>query len=359
MNITNQVPMHLQVSKLSGIGNNEGKNSQVWIAHDPQLKEDLILKEISKKSLDKQNIENYFLEAQILNNGKHPHVMPIRYAAEDDTNIYLTMPYYKKGSLNSLMDDYSLSVKDIIKYSLDFLSGILYIHIKGFLHLDVKPTNIVINDYDRAILTDFGLSKYLDEHGMATQRLQYNLHRSPESFNTINKTILDDIYQAGLTLYRCCNGNKNFHAQFQHLITINNRDNEKIIHSIQNGNFPNRKFYLPHIPKRLRNIINKTIHPNPDRRYQTVLDIINALSQVDENLDWKYNYNTETRTHVWVCDSKNSILTYNIEYCQEQFITTGKKLTKSSGNEINISKINGKFDTITQAFQHLEDKFSI
>ncbi len=356
MTIDNPIPMLLQVVVLENIGD-EGKNSDVWIVNDTQLEETLVLKEITKESLDKQNIQNYFLEAQILNNGKHPHIMPIRYAAQDEKKIYITMPYYKNGSLNKRMDTYTLSVRDIIKYSLDFLSGLLYLHIKGYLHLDIKPTNIIINDCDRGILTDFGLSRYLDENGMADQPLQYTMHTSPESFDMAVKTILDDIYQAGLTLYRLCNGNTNFHNQFQHLLEENDYERDKIVNCIQKGQFPNRRYYLPHIPKRMRTIINKSIHIDPDKRYQNVLDIINVLSKIDENLDWTYNYNNEERTHVWVCDNQNSILTYTVEYDEKHFITKGQKYTKRSERTTNISDIQGKFDTLHHAFQHLEDKF--
>ncbi len=57
---------------------------------------------------------------------------------------------------------------------------------------------------------------------------------------------------------------------------------------IINGTFPDRKAYLPHIQKKIRKIINKCLEIDVDKRYQSVLDIINDLSVIDGEMDWLY-----------------------------------------------------------------------
>lgn len=81
------------------------KNSEVFIARDLQLNAELFIKKISKNKLAEEglDIENYFLEARLLYQGKHAHVAEIQYASEDEENIYLSMPVYKNGSLSSLI----------------------------------------------------------------------------------------------------------------------------------------------------------------------------------------------------------------------------------------------------------------
>lgn len=357
MFIYNGIEAHLSLNKWKSIGG-EGRNSKVHIAHDPQLNEALVLKEITKKSLDDQKVTDYFLEAQILNEANHPHIMPICYAAQDKDNVYITMPFYEKGSVNTLMEQKPLTVREIIKYSLDFLSGLLFIHVKGMLHLDLKPTNIIVNDNDRAILTDFGLARYLDENGFASQEWQYTQHRSPESYNTTDKTVLDDVYQAGLTLYRMCNGNEVFKNQHKIVVEGNNFEREKIIEAIQKGVFPDRKFYLPHIPKKLRGIINKAMHIDPDKRYKNVLEIINALSKIDENLDWEYTQNNDANKHSWCLDKEKSQITISLEKTNDEWKTSTQKLTKASGRTTNISGMNAVFGNEEEAFKFLEGNFN-
>lgn len=187
--------------------------------------------------------------------------------------------FIKIGSLNSLLDKRFLTTREIIGYSLDFLSGLHFIHSKQLVHFDIKPTNLIINDSNHAILTDFGLSKYTNPYGFASPDKIYGAHMPPESWVTASLTSQFDIYQAGLTLYRMCNGNINF-------------DEQKVIFSkenIVNAKFPDRGYFLPHIPNTLRKYIKKALEVDLNKRYQTVLEFMNDLSNVEESLDWQYS----------------------------------------------------------------------
>lgn len=353
----NELWTSLHLQKIEPIGTGEGKNSKVWIAFDTQLDEDLVLKEIDKQSLKEQNIEDFFLEAKLLNYGSHPHIMPIRYAAEDNENIYITMPFYKEGSLQSKINKKMLTAGEIVKYSLDFLSGLLFIHVKGMVHLDIKPTNIIINNKDRALLTDLGLSRYLEKDGFINQPMQYNVHRSPESFVTQDRTILDDVYQAGVTMYRLCNGNKNFKDQFEILCQYHGQNSGKVISDMEKGKFPDRNFYLPHIPSKLRRIINKAMHYDPDKRYNSILEVVNALSKIDENLMWEYTVDMVNDCHTWHLDkSKETKVTITCAANNGNWITDGIK--ESPRQTINLKAIRGNFDNQRDAFKHVEDMLS-
>lgn len=269
------------------VSNGQGKNSEVFVAWDPQLNMDIVIKQVDKS--DFGDPDAYFNEARILNTASHPNVVPINYATYDNDYIYLGMPYYKNGSLESLISARYLTVREIVKYGLEFLSGVHYIHTKNLLHLDVKPTNILITDSDVAVLTDFGLTKYVDTAGFASPEKIYGKHIPPEAFITNKADVLFDIYQCGLTLYRMCNGNEDFQKQWD-LIT------DKAT-AIRQGKFPDRTKFLPHIPTQLRRVVTTALKVDGTDRYNTILDMINALSKIDKGLDW--NYNILNRTHVW------------------------------------------------------------
>lgn len=264
----------LRFDLLERIGGAEGENSVVYKAFDPQLNVYLVVKKIRKSKLEESN---YFNESRILYECKHPNIMEIRYASEDDNAVYFSMPICKNGSLNNIIEKKYLTVKEIIKYSLEFLLGIHYIHTKGLIHFDIKPTNILIDDNNKAIVTDFGLARYTDFYGFAIPNETYYSHQPPEGFTYLAYTNKSDIYQAGVTMYRMCTCNKMFNLMFNDLT-----NKGKLKNAIENGKFPDRNFYLPHIPLQLEKIINKAMSVDVDKRYNTILDMINDIAKIEK-----------------------------------------------------------------------------
>lgn len=340
--------VNVNVEVIKQIGVNEGLNSEVFLVRDRQLEEYLVLKKISKKSLLSQNISDFFIEAQMLNECNHPNVMPIRYAGDTDADISYTMPYYSKGSLTSLMDKKFLSIQKIIEYSLDFLNGLLFIHIKGLLHLDIKPTNIMINDSDRGVITDFGLAKYLDENGFAPQPRQYVRHRSPQSYTTVERTVLDDIYQAGLTLYRMCNGDENFHNQYQKLLDAGQKPEDFVSKAI----FPDRKEYLPHVPKKLKAIINKSLEVDTSRRYQSVLDLINGISGIQDFINWEVTQ--DANRYTWSYLDGKMLYEVFLYLDNAKWRSDCIKTNVENGNKRANKKFKNEYNSKAEAFKALE-----
>ena len=209
------------------------------------------------------------------------------------------MPYLKRGSLHNLLNTRYLTLKEIIKYSLDFLSAIEYVHSRGVIHCDIKPNNILIDDNNNAKLTDFGSALYL-YNGKARLKNVYYKHIAPEQCTNslISKKV--DIYQIGTTLYRMCNGNYEYDKQAKRYKDLNSL---KV--ACARGRFPVRKKYLPHIPKEMIKVIERCININPDERYDDVLDIMNDLASIDVNLDWNFEIE-DVNTFIWMNNIDNS-----------------------------------------------------
>ena len=280
--------------------NSEGVNSALYLVKDTQLDSNFILKQIDKNNFNE--VSRYFEESKKIYNLKHPNIVNINMASYDDEYIYITMPYYRKGSLYNLIKNENLSIRKIIKYSLDFLSAVEYIHNKEIVHCDIKPNNILISDKDRAVITEFGSALYLDSLGNARLKNVYYKHIAPEQCTSscINKKL--DIYQIGTTLYRMCNGNEEYNNQLKRYKDLNS-----IKIACANGRFPVRKKYLPHIPKSMIDIIEKCIRVNPNERYENVVDIMNDLAQIHENLDWNYN-KLDNNNFIWILERENKMI---------------------------------------------------
>jgi serine/threonine protein kinase len=277
--------VRLDFDEIKEIGQ-EGRNSKVFLAHDNQLDGEIVIKEIKKNN--STTPDEYFKEARLLYAQNHNNIVKVNYACEDDDNIYVAMPFYKNGSLKKRISGGNyLTIREVIRYSIQFLSGLNHIHSKGLIHFDIKPDNILISDSNEAMLSDFGLALYTDAYGFCESQAFYTPHVTPEQLEGLQQSIKNDIYQAGLTIYRMVNGNDFF---YQQIPTMNNNqfDSQSFKRMILKGKFPDRTLYLPHVPKKLKRIIKKCIEPNPNDRYDNTLQIINELASIDENLDIKY-----------------------------------------------------------------------
>lgn len=309
---------NLNFKKLKNIGQ-EGKNSKVYLAYDIQLDAEIIVKEILKSDIEEYSTE-YFKEAKILYHSAHPNVVQIHYSCEDNKNIYLAMPYYRKGSLKTLIDSKFLTVKEVLRYSIQFLLGLNNIHSKKLIHFDVKPGNVLISDSDVAMISDFGLSKAMNRSGLASPNSFYGRHSPPESLSPSKHSLHYDIYSAGSTIYRLVNGNKHFENQFNS--HGNNTD------AILSGRFPDRNDYLEHVPVKLRKVINKALERDKEARHQNVIELINELNEINEDLHWLYSVNGSTRQ--WTNEQNDKILTVTLESNGDnrRIITTKKIKSK-------------------------------
>lgn len=342
----------IKFKKIRDIGDNQGKNSQVFVALDLQMDTELFIKKVKKEELNKQGLdmEDYFLEARMLYEGKHPNIAEIQYASEDNEFIYLAMPIYKNGSLSSKIDNEYLTIREIIKYSLEILSGISYIHSKRMVHLDIKPTNILIDDTGRTRVTDFGLSRYLNEYGFAQQGMNYLYHADPELYESDHRSVLSDIYQFGLLLYRMCNGNSILDEQIK---SFNITTLESLKEHILSGNFPDREYYLPHVPSKLQRIIKKCINLDLNKRYTNTIDIMNDISSITECLDWKYN-TYSNRIYEKVMDDKKIVI--EIEEHNNEYSIICIKEGLDGNNRRKISKhCYSKLSEFNIALEKIED----
>jgi eukaryotic-like serine/threonine-protein kinase len=278
-----QTSLHFKILKDIG---QEGKNSTVHIAHDNQLDTEIVVKKVKKTDFKDDSL--FFDEAKMLYSSNHPNIAPIQYSCQDEEFIYITMPLFQKGSLNALIDKRPLTVAEIVKYSIDFLSGLHHIHSKRLLHCDIKPTNILISDSSDAVLTDFGLARYLNEDGLTPIDKFYHIHIAPETIHSGIISHHSDIFQAGLTVYRLCNGNRFFKKQLNKFVNKQGEfDNDKFLKAVFEGKFPDRRAYLEHIPQTLRNYIRVALHPVPDNRYQSVLEFLNDLAKIEITYNWQ------------------------------------------------------------------------
>lgn len=300
--------LHFQLKNEIGA---EGRNSKVFEAHDPQLDARLVIKKVPKSSMD---AAEYFRESSLLYGSAHSNVVPIHYACQDGQHIYLAMPFYSAGSLKALMARKALTIREIVIFSTQFLSGLHHIHSKRLVHFDVKPDNVLISDRKEALLSDFGLARPRDLNGVAGQDRIYGKMVPPEAFRTEAFDHRFDIYQVGLTLYRMCVGDVDFYSQYNAYVVNGSLDRTKFKHAVMNSQFPDLSTgkFAEHIPEKLITVIRRCLQTSPDDRYRSVIDVVNDLSPIEgELLDWQYVVDINQRS--WSKSKEGTELTLKVD----------------------------------------------
>lgn len=258
-----------------------GEQSEVYKAHDEHLDADLAIKQIKT---DGFNEECYLEEAQMLYKSAHPYVVQVLYACKGPEHLYIAMPFYANGSLGEVARSVDLTCKEILRYAIQFVSGINNIHSKGLIHFDIKPDNIMISDSNEALISDFGFAKNMDEDGFATPKATYTEHLPPEAAETVDMDNRSDIYQIGMTLYRLIAKSSSIEDQRATFKT-----GAEFAKAQFQNKFPDFDCIPVHIPKAVTRIIKKCLKYDPDARYQSAIELLNALASIpDHALDWIY-----------------------------------------------------------------------
>jgi serine/threonine protein kinase len=272
-----QVFGSISYTKLKQIGVGQGMNSEVYLADDPQLGGRVAAKEIDKTRF--ANPASYFDEAQAMFAVAHDNVVAVQYACQTPTTISLVMPYFRKGSLADRIQDRPLQLSEIQRVAQGVLAGLAHIHLAGFIHFDVKPSNVLFSNTDRPMVADFGQSRTIAPSGVVSVPPLYMVSQPPETIRTGTATPIADIYHVGLLMYRALNGDSFFTSQVPPTPALLRAE-------IAAGKFPDRKRFMPHVPSRIRTLVRKALHLNPADRFQTATEMADALSRVDLVLDW-------------------------------------------------------------------------
>lgn len=256
---------------------------EVWEATDLHLGGTVAVKEIPRPHLAMQGLSDLFSEAKAMEaSGNHPNVMLIRYACDCPTEdkIGLVMPLCKNGSLLQRIDAGPLPLREVVRVTLGWLSGLHQIHLAGYIHYDVKPSNILFSDNNAPMVADFGQTRLVGPTGTSALPPLYPDGVPPEFYTSSVGTVETDIYHAGLTLYRSVNGNPFFRDQ----VPTDDTEREQ---QTKDGTFPDRDAYLSHVPTALRAVIRKALSVNPCDRYPSATDMQDAVANVAVPLDWR------------------------------------------------------------------------
>lgn len=216
--------------------------------------------------------QRFAREAQAAAAVAHDHVVTIHAVGEDGSVPYLVMELVDGISLQEKIDETGpLDVLQILRIGTQTARGLAAAHAQGLVHRDIKPANILLEDGQRAKLTDFGLARAVDDvrmtrTGMVAGTPQY---MSPEQAHGRQVDHRSDLFSLGSVLYAMCTGRPAFRADSAMAVLKRVCDDEQRPACEVN----------PTIPEWLSDIVDCLLAKEPGDRIQTAAEVADLLER--------------------------------------------------------------------------------
>lgn len=288
-----QLGAYLIQSKLG-----EGGMARVYKAYHARLRRDVAIKVILSQIADHEGFRVRFeREAQLIASLEHPNIVAVYDFGEVGNLTYLVMQYVGGGTLrDQLRNGRPLEPLRAMRYALQMARALHHAHLRGIVHRDVKPQNMLISSSDPnlLLLSDFGIAKLFtggpdatwttapgSMYSMSSDSSLTNAgqivgtaeYMSPEQINGKPVDARTDVYALGVVLFQMLTGEVPFQSTtvqgllFQHVYTPPR--------SVREIN--------PYVPEILGQITAKAMAKAPEHRFQSAEEMAQALEFANAN----------------------------------------------------------------------------
>jgi serine/threonine-protein kinase len=200
---------------LSALGT--GASAHVYLAEDVSLQRHVAVKVLQPGlAADEAFLKRFRAEARSVASLNHPHVLRVFDWGEDNDEPYLVLEYLGGGSLRDLLDrDIRLTHAQAAVLGAEVAQGLAYAHVRGLVHRDVKPANLLFDEEGRVRIADFGVARALAEAAWtepAGAMVGTARYISPEAAEGKPVDGRADVYSLALVLYEAVTGTVPFVA---------------------------------------------------------------------------------------------------------------------------------------------------
>lgn len=235
----------------------KGGMSVLYLGVDPAVGELAVIKVLSSKYiLNRDVVDRFLCEAEIVALADHPHIVKMYGQGEWEGGLYIAMEFILGTSLRNYILTTPISLRKAIELLLQITYALCHLHTHGVIHRDLKPENILVAETGEIKVIDFGIAQLLSESnldsefGSISRTIGTPIYMSPEQRkNPELVSYPSDIYSLGIIAYELVLGKLSF------------------------GNV-----YLSLMPKGLQKILQKALQPKMEDRYQDIVDFISDLS---------------------------------------------------------------------------------
>lgn len=284
----------------------KGNFSTVSLVH-PKSKDDIkyALKKIPYDSTDNDSQKFFIREVLIMSELKHPNLIKFlgfSFPTKRDRTFKIYSEFLENRTLIEKLNEedsekqLTATQKTIIVYGI--ASAMKYLHNKNIVHRDLKPENVFLDSNFEPVLSDFGLSKILnDDELKITGRLGTPYFMAPEMFSdekddvSITKKI--DVYAFAVTLLSMFTTKYKFKG-----------NQPRTIRQLVNYVIDGKRYQIPsEVPKFYRNLINKCWANDASERpsFDEIVDIFESSN------DFMFEGSDEKKVKEFIRRTKNQL----------------------------------------------------
>jgi serine/threonine protein kinase/Flp pilus assembly protein TadD len=268
-----------------------GGMGEVWAAEDSTLKRRVAIKILPPETADHPERRARFTrEAQSVAALNHPNIVTIHSVEECDGVHFLTMEYVDGEPLTKRIGKDGLALHDFFTLAIPLADAVAAAHEQGITHRDLKPDNVMVTRDGRVKVLDFGLAKLsaaLDgEVGRDTHLPTQTVtkegrivgtvnYMSPEQAEGKSTDPRSDVFSLGILIYEMTTGTRPFSGDTAiSTITSILRDTPSPVGELRGD-----------LPRHLDRVIRRCLAKEPERRYQSALELRNELEELKNEIE--------------------------------------------------------------------------
>lgn len=256
----------------------EGGMAAVYLCHDPVLARMVAVKATTGHIDDVNSGLRFMREAEVLARLQHPHVVSVFDVGMQGQTPYIVMEYIEGYDLRALLEmKKRLSVPMVLNLMMPLLSAIGYAHRRNVLHLDLKPSNVLLSTdhlgqpFPKVL--DFGVCVLSDvDSELDPTRSEFAgtpAYSAPEAIRRQELTEKTDQFALGVMLFEMLSGVNPF-AQCSTL--------PETLTAIEQRRYPKLSTLTPNLTVEVAEVVARALDPSPTARHASVDDLARALA---------------------------------------------------------------------------------
>jgi formylglycine-generating enzyme required for sulfatase activity len=253
----------------------KGGFATVFRAHDTTLRRDVALKILHQVMVaDPDFVRRFENDARAAANLEHPRIVTVHDMGQLEQRFYIAMQFLPGGSLTDrIKREGPFSFEEAVVVVQQVAEALAYAHQKGFVHRDIKPTNILFDAQGEAVVSDFGLVKAAESSIVARSTVGGIVgtpaYIAPEAWEERDVSPATDVYALGCVFFEMLTGKRLFKGETSPAVMMAH---------FRPPEYPEQ--WPEGVPPEVEGVLGEALMQDPDKRYASMGNFATALEEL-------------------------------------------------------------------------------